>query len=60
MKKLAMAALPFLAILLMPTPVGLPRAGQGIIAVLALAVVVWVSQAVSFEGATKGAKTSAM
>jgi len=36
-------------IVLLPTPVGLPLAGQYMLAILAFAVIVWISESVSYE-----------
>ena len=43
---LAIAAL--IAILLLPTPAGLPVAGQRMLAVLAFAVIVWMTEALDY------------
>ncbi|MFP3617266.1 anion permease, partial [Paraburkholderia sp. SIMBA_050] len=44
---LALAVL--VAVLLIPTPEGLPVAGQRMLAILAFAVVVWITEAVTYE-----------
>ena len=45
---LAAAALALLAVVLMPAPAGLSVAGQRVLAVLAFAIVVWITEAVSY------------
>jgi sodium-dependent dicarboxylate transporter 2/3/5 len=45
---LAVATLALLAVTLMPAPAGLSVAGQRVLAVLAFAIVVWITEAVSY------------
>lgn len=46
---LGFAVLVMVAVLLLPFPADLPIAGQRMLAILAFAVVVWISEAVSYE-----------
>ena len=45
---LAAAALALLTVLLLPTPSGLPPAGQCMLAILAFAVIVWMTEALDY------------
>lgn len=49
---LVLGFLVLIGILLLPTPEGLPVAGHRMLAVLVFAVVVWVSEAVSYEASS--------
>ena len=49
---LVIGFLALIGILLLPTPEGLPLAGHRILAILVFAVVVWVSEAVSYEASS--------
>ena len=46
---LFVAAAALIGILLLPTPDGLPAAGHALLAILAFAVIVWLTEAVSYE-----------
>ena len=46
---LMLAVLAMIGVLLLPLPADLPIAGQRMLAILAFAVVVWISEAVSYE-----------
>ncbi|MFP3701967.1 anion permease, partial [Burkholderia sp. SIMBA_013] len=46
---LLIAVLAMVAVLLLPLPADLPGAGHRMLAILAFAVVVWISEAVSYE-----------
>lgn len=46
---LVLAVLAMVAVLLLPLPADLPVAGQRMLAILAFAVVVWISESVSYE-----------
>ena len=46
---LLIAVLAMVAVLLLPLPADLPVAGHRMLAILAFAVVVWISEAVSYE-----------
>ena len=52
-------AIALVVVLLLPLPASLPVAGQRMLAILAFAVVVWLTEAVSYE-ASATALTSAM
>ncbi|NJO35316.1 MAG: hypothetical protein HC869_21740, partial [Rhodospirillales bacterium] len=45
---IAAAALALLAVLALPTPSGLPQAGQCMLAILAFAVIVWMTEALDY------------
>ena len=45
---LLLAVLPLIAIMLLPTPAGLPVAGHRMLAVLAFAVIVWMTEALDY------------
>ncbi len=49
---LVIAIAVLIGILLLPTPEGLPVAGHRVLAILVFAVVVWVSEAVSYEASS--------
>ena len=46
---LLIAVLAMIGVLFLPLPADLPVAGQRMLAILAFAVVVWISEAVSYE-----------
>jgi len=46
---LAIAVLVMVGVLLLPLPADLPVAGHRMLAILAFAVVVWITEAVSYE-----------
>ena len=43
-----LAALSFFVVMLLPTPAGLPVAGQSMLAILAFAVIVWMTEALDY------------
>jgi anion transporter len=49
---LAAALAALLAIMLMPTPQGLPQAGQVMLAILAFAVIVWMTEALDYAASS--------
>lgn len=49
---LVIGFLALIGILLLPTPEGLPLAGHRVLAILVFAIVVWVSEAVSYEASS--------